>query len=441
MTQMQQPTLALGAQAAWRREATVALGFLSLVSLLNYFDRVLITVVAEPVKREFGLSDTQLSLLTGPAFILIYSLSSLAAGWLADRFNRRTVISTALALWSLTTLLTGLVRSFPQMVIFRAGVGVGEGGFNPAALSLLSDFNAPARRSSAIGIFYATGMIGILLSFLVGGYVSVEYGWRAAFLVGGAPGLVLAIVMFLFMREPERGRFDAAPARASTQEHDQKHDQERGASLTVLKRNAAYRWLVISAAIGTFASLGILQWLSIFFIRSHAMDLQQVGVLFGPAMACGMMVGLFGGGWIGNWLARKSLSLPVVFCAWVNVAVVPLYWTVLWAPSVEMALGVTFIAAALGTSWGPAFTAAMQNVCGARVRAMAAAVSNLGTGLIAQALLPLIVGVLSDMLAPRYGKDSLRYALTVVVCVNLLAAACFVRSVYFVRRRFAGETT
>lgn len=432
MIQMKQPTLALGAQVAWRRDALVALGFLSLVSLLNYFDRVLITVVAEPVKREFGLSDTQLSLLTGPAFVLIYSISSLAAGWLADRFNRRTVISVALGLWSLTTLLCGLVRSFPQMVIFRAGIGVGEGGFNPAALALLSDFNPPAQRSSAIGIFYATGMFGIFLSFLVGGYVSVEYGWRAAFIVGGAPGVVLAIAMFLFMREPERGRFDVRAERGRV--------EENSVSVRALMRNPAYRWLVISAAIGTFASLGILQWLSLFFIRSHAMDLRQVGALFGPAMACGMMVGLFGGGWIGNWLARKSLSMPVVFCVVVNVAVVPLYWTVLWVPSVQMSLCVTFIAAALGTSWGPAFTAAMQNVCDAGVRGMAAAISNLGTGLIAQALLPLIVGMLSDALAPRYGQDALRYALTVVVCVNLIAAACFVRSAYFVRRHLSVET-
>lgn len=429
MIELQQPGLVGAVQYTWRREATIALGFLSLVSLLNYFDRILITVVAEPVKREFGLSDTQLSLLTGPAFILIYAASSLAAGWIADRFNRRTVIAAALGVWSVTTLLCGLVRSFPQMVMFRAGVGIGEGGFNPAALSLLSDFYPPTRRSSAIGIFYATGMIGIFLSFLVGGYVSVEYGWRAAFIVGGVPGLVLALAIFLCMREPQRGRFDR-PSRAA---------DDTTASLVLLKNNATYRWLVLSAAIGTFASLGILQWLSIFFIRSHGMDLKQIGLMFGPAMACGMMIGLFAGGWIGNWLARRSLATPVYFCVWVNVAVVPLYWLVLWLPQLESALVVTFIAAAMGTSWGPAFTAAMQNVCEPRIRAMAAAVSNLGTGLIAQAVLPLTAGVLSDFMTPTYGDEALRYALTIVVSVNLLAAGCFARSMYLMKRALSGD--
>lgn len=407
-----------------RRDATIALWFLSLVAFLNYFDRVLITVVADPIKREFGLSDTQLSLLTGPAFILIYSLSSLVAGWLADRFNRRNVISVALALWSATTLMCGLVKTFPQIMLFRAGVGIGEGGFNPAALSLLSDYNPPAARSGAIGIFYATGMIGILMSFLAGGYISVEYGWRSAFVAGALPGLVLAVIMFLFMREPARGRYDP-PALAM---------DDKSASLQVLKKNAAYRWLVLSAAIGTFASMGILQWLSLFFIRSHGMGLKQVGLFFGPAMACGMMIGLFAGGSIGSRLALRSLDRPVMFCAAANIIVVPLYWLVLWLPSAQGALALTFLAAAVGTSWGPAFTAAMQNVCPPRVRAMAAALSNIGTGMIAQAVLPLGVGVLSDTLAPSFGIDSLRYSMTVVVAVNLVAAACFARAAAVMRK-------
>ena len=407
-----------------KRDATVALWFLSLVALLNYFDRVLITVVADPLKREFALSDTQLSLLTGPAFIIIYSLSSLAAGWLADRFNRRTVISVALALWSATTLMCGLVRTFPQIMLFRAGVGIGEGGFNPAALSLLSDYNPPADRSKAIGTFYATGMTGIFLSFLVGGYISVEYGWRAAFIAGALPGLVLAVTMFLFMREPARGRYDP-PALAY---------DDKSASLILLRKNAAYRWLVLSAAIGTFASMGVLQWLSLFFIRSHGMGLKQVGLLFGPAMACGMMIGLFAGGWIGSRLALRSLDRPVMFCVAANVVVVPLYWMVLWLPSVQGALAVTFIAAAVGTSWGPAFTAAMQNVCPPRVRAMAAALSNIGTGVVAQAVLPLSVGLLSDSLTPSAGGEALRYSLTIAVAVNLVAAACFARAALIMRR-------
>jgi len=399
------------------RPAAVGLALLALVNVLNYFDRLLITVVAEPVKKYFALSDTQLGLLTGPAFVLVYVSTSLVFGWVTDRRNRRNIMAFVLALWSVMTLLGGVAQNFVQLAIARAGVGFGEGGSNPASLSMLSDYFSPARRGRAVAVFQASGMIGILLTFLVGGWVAATYGWRAVFFLAGLPGLITAAALLLFAREPDR-RGQASGQSAIP----------LGESLRLLKSNRAYCWIILASGLSVFGNLGMMQWLPQFFMRSHHMKLTEIGLFFGPGLACGMIVGMLTGGWMGDRIGRVSVGRSLLLCVGANLLLTPLDWTLLWVHSMRLALVLTFFHAALSVFYAPTLTAAMQTVAGPRVRGMAAAIFNLVNGLLGQALFPLLVGITSDAFAASRGADSLRWALTIVIPVCLVAAALFVKA-------------
>lgn len=399
------------------RAAAVGLALLAAVNVLNYFDRLLITVVAGPVKKAFALSDTQFGLLSGPAFVLVYISTSLVFGWLTDRFNRRNLMAIVLAVWSVMTLLGGVAQNFAQLAAARAGVGLGEAGSNPASLSMISDYFAPARRGRAVAVFQASGMIGILLTFLVGGWVASTYGWRAVFFIAALPGLLLSVALLLFVKEPDRRGREVG-----------QHAVTLGESLRLLRGNGAYRWVILASGLAVFGNLGIMQWLPQFFIRSHHMSLKEIGLFFGPGLACGMIVGMLAGGWMGDRLGRTSISRSLLLCVGANLLLAPLDFALLWVPSLRLALILTFFHAALSVVYAPTLTATMQTVAGPRVRGMAAAIFNFVNGLLGQALFPLLVGIASDAFAPAHGEDSLRWAITLVIPIYWVATALFVKA-------------
>lgn len=408
--------------------ARTALVLLALLNLMNYYDRLLVVVLSQPLRVEFELTDTQYGLLTGPAFVFVYAVASIVFGLLADRVNRRALIAGALALWSAMTALCGFARDFGVLALGRAGVGIGEGGSNPAGLSLLSDHYPPARRPMALALFQVGGNVGLLLSFMVASWIATHYGWRAAFWVAGAPGLVLALVILFFLTEPPRGQYDAVAV-------------GRPLGLTEglgrLFRNKAYVWLSIAASLGVFSSLGMLIWLPQFFIRMHGMDQSQVGFLFGPAAALGLCAGMILGGFVGTRSAGRSLERPVRICIGANLAIVPLMLVVLWSGSTLVALLACFLAMALAVVYAPAFQATMQSVCEPELRGAAAAFSNVLNAIVGQGLIPLFVGVLSDRLAPTLGLESLRWSLTVATLFPLLCGLAFLRAYPLTGRHFA----
>lgn len=421
-------TAPAGAGAQPLQGAGAALFVLFLINLLNYYDRMLIVVVSQPLRLEFGLTDTQYGALTGLAFVFVYALASLVFGALADRYNRRTVIAVALTLWSVMTALCGLARSFGVLALGRAGVGVGEGGANPAGMSLLSDYYPPHRRSMALAVFASGGMVGLFLSFVLGSWIATHHGWRAVFLVAGIPGLLIAGLTLIMIREPKRGSFDRVAA----------EQLSYGQALGRLAGNKAYVWLCVAASLGVFSSLGMLIWLPQFFIRSHGMSVQEVGFLFGPAAALGLCAGMMAGGWIGNAYARRSLAHPVLICIFANLALAPLFGIVLWTASTPLALVVTFIAMASAVIYAPAFQASMQTVCEPEVRATGAAVSNVLNAIIGQGALPFLVGVLSDAFKPGFGAEALRWSLTVVApTFAVLSGLGFIIALGATRRHFA----
>jgi predicted MFS family arabinose efflux permease len=390
--------------------ARIMLAFLSLSYMLSYFDRLLMAMVGEMVKTEFHLSDRDLSVLNGAAFVVIYGACGVIAGWLADRFNRKRILLVALVAWSLVSMLGAFARTFGQLVLARAAIGVGEASNVPAGFSMIADSFPPERRPMANALFYVGGMIGLLACFTLGAQIAAAYGWRAAFLMAGPPGFVLAALLAFFVREPARtnGRATGEPI--------------LGGFLRVW-RHPPLRWLLLAAATSTFTNIGMLQWVPSFFLRVHHLTPKQIGLLFGPVIAAGMGVGMLLGGWLGNRIARRGGTPSLIrACAITLVVMIPLYLLMLLSGSLMLALLGAFLGTGASVIYSPAFTAAWQNIVEPQARGTTGGLSSLLNGLIGSALCTYIVGSLSDAFVV-YGSDSLRIALSIGTVIFCLAGA------------------
>jgi len=381
------------------------------VLLLRFVDLQIVSVLLEPIKKEFAVSDTQLGLLTGLAFSVLYGLLGVPVAWLADRSNRRNIIAVAVGLWSLMTALCGLASSFPALLLARMGVGIGEAGGTAPAYSMISDHFPPQRRASIFAILNSSVPLGVFAGFLVGGYVSVHYGWRTAFMVVGIPGVLVALALWLTVSEPLRGLSDRHAANQAR--------APQGAALKYLLNVASYRHFVMASSVFTLGAMGSGVWIPSFFVRVHGMSAAQVG----PWLAC-----IYGGGGLAGVLLGGHLADRAVqrtgdarWYAWLSgacvLAILPFsLFVYLWPNPIQALLvhtGTTFLMHA----WMGPLYGTVQSLAGIRRRAVAAAINMLTVNLIAYGLGPLAVGVASDYFGAHFGNESLRYSILSVVAV------------------------
>ena len=231
------------------RRAWYALSILTLVYAFNFIDRQLLAILQESIKADLGLSDSQLGLLTGFAFALFYVTAGIPIARWADRSNRRNIVSLALFVWSFMTAISGLAQNYLQLLLARVGVGVGEAGGSPPSHSMISDMFPPAQRAGALG-FYSTGVsIGILFGFLLGGWLNEFFGWRMAFLVVGAPGVLLALVVRFTVTEPRRG---LSEARDLSQQSSSLSEV-----LALLWQQNSFRHLAFASSLYAFVGYGL----------------------------------------------------------------------------------------------------------------------------------------------------------------------------------------
>ena len=275
-----------------------ALILLTIVYTFNFVDRQLLAILQETIKADLLLSDSQLGLLTGVAFAVFYVTAGIPIARWADRGNRRNIISLSLFLWSLMTALSGFVQNYAQLVLARIGVGVGEAGGSPPSHSIISDIFPPESRASALG-FYSTGVnIGILFGFLLGGWLNEIFGWRTAFIVVGAPGILLAIIVRMTLVEPIRGLSENREASGDKSSFRQ--------VVKLLWRTVSFRHLALAAALNAFVSYSFTSWVASFMIRTHGMSTGELGSWLALIVGLFGAIGVFGGGVLADKLAKKD---------------------------------------------------------------------------------------------------------------------------------------
>lgn len=411
-------TPAIDYTPAYRRYVLI---LLTLVYALNFIDRQILVILQESIKADMDLSDTQLGLLTGFAFAVFYvSVGIPIARW-ADIGNRRNIISIAIAVWSAMTALSGLTNNFFQLLLARIGVGVGEAGGSPPAHSIISDYYPPEQRGTAMS-FYSTGVyIGVLLGFLIGGWINHTFGWRMAFLVVGLPGILVALLVRLTLREPVRGQSDKVKMAPGTLNQGAKFS-ETMATLWGLK---SFRYFSIGTGLAAFISYGTGNFLPSFLIRTHGFSSLEVGTSLALIAGFGGGIGTFLGGYLADKLAVRDIRWYMWIAALPVFVNMPLLLLALFSSNATLVLVFLFFATMSGAFYlGPAI-ATTHTLLSPRMRAMGSAVLFLILNLIGLGLGPLFVGFLSDLLTPTYGEHSLRYALAITAFVAVLAALCF----------------
>jgi len=389
------------------------LGILLVVYVFNFIDRQILSILLEPIRQDLKLSDTQLGFLSGVAFAIFYATLGIPIARLADRSSRVNVISWSLAAWSVMTAVCGLAANFWQLMLGRIGVAVGEAGASPASHSLISDYFVPETRASAMGI-YAMGVpIGTLIGLLAGGWLVHFFDWRTAFIVVGLPGVLMAIIVRMTVKEPPRGNSEAIMKEQAPVPLKE--------AIAFLWARPSFRHVVLAVAFHAFVSYGYNGWLPAFFARSYGMGSAEIGSWLAPLIGIFAGLGTFSGGYISDYFARRDRR-----------------WYV-WVPGITLAISVPFFLLAFMSDdkyttlallivplyfnyiyLGPTF-AMIQGLATVRMRAIASAILLFVISLIGLGLGPFGVGVLSDYLKPEFGEESLRIALMFVFLFNIWA--------------------
>jgi predicted MFS family arabinose efflux permease len=394
---------------------------LTLVYALNFIDRQILVILQESIKADMDLSDTQLGLLTGFAFAIFYvSVGIPIARW-ADVGNRKNIISLAIAVWSGMTALSGLTQNFFQLLLARIGVGVGEAGGSPPAHSIISDYYPPEQRGTALS-FYSTGVyVGILLGFLIGGWINHTFGWRMAFFVVGIPGFLIALLVRFTIREPKRGQSDDS----SSVGNGQVEKTSFAETVSTLLNLKSFRFFAVGAGLAAFTSYGIGNFMPSFLIRTYGFNNLEVGTSLALITGIGGAIGTFMGGYFADKLGKTDKRWYLWISGIPALISLPAMLLALFSENSQYALGFLFIATMSGAFYLGPTIAITHTLLSPSMRAMGSAVLFLILNLIGLGLGPLFVGVVSDSLMGTYGVESLRYSLAITSFVGLLSAASY----------------
>jgi len=400
----------------WSGYKWYALGVLTLVFTSSHVDRQIMAILLQPIKQELGASDTQMGFLIGLTFALFYATLGMPIAMLADRANRRNIITAAVTLWSGMTVLCGYAGTFMQLALARIGVGVGEAGSTPPSHALISDLFPTATRGTAMGIFALGVNFGLLIAYLGGGVLSEAWGWRATFVAVGLPGLLIALLFYFTVNEPRRGAMEAV--RPAT--------DDRAPSFTDVRRymwkTRSLRHLCIGAALAGFTGYGFVLWMPTFLIRSHGLSPTEVGLTL--ALMTGVVGGLgtFTAGRLVDVLAKRDERWRAWVVAIGKLVYVPFLVIFFVVDDLWTALALYLVPAFFGGFYLAPTFALTQSLVSVRMRALTSSIVLFVLNIIGMGLGPQLVGVLSDLFAPAYGQESLRMALLVLGFVNVWCA-------------------
>jgi predicted MFS family arabinose efflux permease len=387
------------------------------VYVFNFIDRQILSILQESIKKELGLSDTQLGLMSGFTFAIFYASFGIPIARLADKGNRKNIITTSLIIWSGMTALSGRAQNFLQLLLVRIGVGIGEAGGSPPAHSMISDLYPPGKRATAMAI-YSTGIsMGILLGFLIGGWIDQYLGWRTAFYVVGTPGIIFALILYFTVKEPIRGlsegRTDAA-VQYSIKE-----------VISTLWRSRSFGYLALGTGMAAYSAYAALSWNPSFLSRVHGMRSDEIGYWLSLTIGIGGGLGFFLGGLLTDRMGKKDKRWYLWLSAAALLIAIPFSLTVYFAPISKVTLMFfAMIAFLLNFYLGPCI-ALTHGLVKLRMRAMASSILFLILNILGLGCGPLFTGMVSDHLRPSMGTESLRWALSSALIANILGAVFF----------------
>ncbi|HEY2177782.1 MAG TPA: MFS transporter [Caulobacteraceae bacterium] len=389
------------APAFSERYKRIVVAFLLAAYTFNFIDRTIVAIIGQAIKVDLKLTDTELGLLGGLAFAILYTLLGVPIARLAERRSRVAIISASLVVWSGFTVACGFAANFVSLLIMRVGVGIGEAGCSPPSHSLISDYFEPRRRASALGL-YAFGIpLGAMIGAVAGGWLAKEFGWRVAFMAVGAPGIVLAVLLKLIVREPPRGHADdnAAPAMAAPAAGLASELKEIAAVTRTLFGSWPVLNMVLGVTIVSIAGYGIGQFSAPYFNRAFGLDYATVGLIFGLIGGVSTGLGTLAGGFISDWASRHGARwyalTPAIGLAIATPFYIQGYRELDWrAAAVILLIPGVFSYTYLAPTFG-----VVQNVVETRRRATATAVMFLFLNIIALGGGPYLCGFLIDRFA------------------------------------------
>lgn len=400
---------------------------LMVVYIFNFIDRQILVILQESIKVELDLSDKQLGLLSGFTFAVFYVVCGIPIARWADRYNRVNIVSVSLVVWSGMTALSGMTTSFLQLLAARIGVGVGEAGASPPSHSIISDYFPHEERGRALSVYSIGIYIGILVGFLAGGWINQYFGWRMAFLVVGIPGVLLAVVLKLTLREPLRGQVDEGDHSAVPEGH----------LLADIKRLWAlrsFRLAAIGSGFNAFLGYGSLNFMPSFAIRLYDVPVGLVGTWLALIAGISGATGVYTGGHLSDLLGKRdirwSYRVPAIGTLLSGVFIIPMLLV-----SNQYAMWAIYVLVVFCQSMflGPTIATAHALV-GPRYRALASSVVFFVLNIIGLGFGPLTVGAVSDALEPSLGTESIRWAMMTTGFAAMVGSALYFLAAAHVKR-------
>ncbi len=412
------------APSAWR--ARTVLIVLTLIATVQFFDRALMVVILEPLKQEFSLTDAQLGFLSGFSYAAAFALAGIPFGWMADRGNRRNLLAALLAIWSALVAFAGSANSFMALVLTRVGIGAADAGGQPCSVSIISDLYPTQRRASAVAIFFVGVPLGMASGFIVGAIVAGQLGWRTAFYVAAAPGVLLTILLLLLVKEPKRGASDGL-------QESKDNAPPLSETFAFMSSQKSFVYLMAASVLVTASSSAMMSWIGSLLVRVHGLSLENVGLLTGLCMGGFGAIGTLVFGWVADRQGAKdmrnqprmmAIAAAVIAVSGTAVSLLP---TVLGA-AISLALFASMVAGLNGPTY-----ALTQSLVKVRMRGTSMSTLVVLLNLIGVGVGPALAGILSDQFAAAFGAESVRWAMVCVLMMNIPAVVLFVRCAHTIQ--------
>jgi predicted MFS family arabinose efflux permease len=411
------------------------LGMMLVVMIINSVDRTVLSILVQDIKLDLALNDREMGLLLGPAFAFFNLVAAFPLAAFADRGHRRLVISLGLFFWSLFTSLTALATGFWSLFLLRMGVGIGEASSSAPGQSLISSYVKPEQRSQSLSVIAIGAVLGLAIGMMLGGYMSEWWGWRAAFVVAGLPGIVFSVFFFRTIREPQNIERPVSWLKTARE-------------MLAMK---SYRWIIAGQATALFASMGRNLWEPTFLRRVYEMGAGEAGTWYFFTSPLPSALGIYLGGRFADRLWKRDIRWAMWVPTIGQITCLPLLALfLLWpedhrlpfssiAGGFPVALLWSIPASIMGSFYAAPMLSITQGLAPPEMRARAAVLAGTVSGLVGSGMGPLLVGDLNVRLEPTYGDHAIRYSLLIVVLITLASAACWFGASRWIREDFQGR--